>query len=86
MEKAIDQLPEKYRIVYILREVEEMKNPEIAACLKISENNVKVRFHRAKDLLKEKLLRLSSNISVLEFGNSRCDHLMKKVMLRIASQ
>ncbi len=80
LEQAIEQLPEKYRIIYILREVEGMKNPEIADCLKLSESNVKVRFHRAKTLLKEKLLQLSSETSVFEFGNSRCDNMVKKVL------
>lgn len=85
IEQAIEQLPEKYRIVYILREVEGMKNPEIADCLEISESNVKVRFHRAKELLKEKLLQLSSNNSVFGFGDSRCDNMVKRVMFQITS-
>lgn len=86
IERAIEQLPEKYRVVYILRELEGMKNPEIADCLQISENNVKVRFYRAKELLKEKLLQLSSDISVLDFGNSRCDNLVKRVMFQITNR
>lgn len=86
IERAIEQLPEKYRIVYILREVEGMKNPEIADCLEISESNVKVRFHRAKELMKEKLLKSSSDISILGFGNRRCDNIVKKVMGQITWQ
>jgi RNA polymerase sigma-70 factor (ECF subfamily) len=84
-EKAISQLPEKYRIVYMLREVEGMKNPEIAACLDITESNVKVRLHRAKILIREKLYKISSNANVFEFGNSRCDKMVESVMRRICS-
>lgn len=80
LEHAIEQLPEKYRIVYILRKVEGMKNPEIADCLELSERNVKVRFHQAKELLKEILLQLSSDISVFDFGDSRCDYMVERVM------
>lgn len=83
IEQAIEQLPEKYRIVYILREVEGMKNPEIANCLELTESNVKVRFHRAKEMLKEKLLQLSSDFSVFDFGNDRCDNMVKMVMFHI---
>lgn len=84
-EKAIGQLPEKYRIVYVLREVEGMKNPEIAACLDLTESNVKVRLHRAKLLIKEELYKISSDANVLEFGNSRCDKMVESVMRRICS-
>ena len=86
IETAIDQLAEKYRIVYILREIEGMKNSEIATCLNISETNAKVRFHRAKELMKERLLKLSSDFSVLEFGNSRCNRVTNQVMIAITNQ
>src|SRR5688500_5354901 len=48
IDKAIDHLPEKYRIVFVMREVQEMNGEEVAACLNISVENVKVRLHRAK--------------------------------------
>lgn len=73
LEKAIDSLPDKYRIVYTLREVEDMPITEISRCLELSETNVKVRLHRARLMLKESLLRLSANREVFEFGNRRCD-------------
>ncbi|GJM32487.1 MAG: RNA polymerase sigma factor [Saprospiraceae bacterium] len=80
IEKAIDQLPEKYRTVYMLREVEGIPNSEIADCLDISESNVKVRLHRAKTLLKETLYNLSLTTEVFEFGNTHCDLLVARVM------
>lgn len=83
LEKSIGQLPEKYRIIYILREIEGMKNPEISACLDISESNVKVRLHRAKQLIKEVLLSNSADATVFEFGNRRCDLMVLNVMTRI---
>lgn len=85
LEKAIDQLPDKYRSVYILREVEGMDNRSIAQCLNLSESNVKVRFHRAKEYLKKELLHLSEDDkkAVFSFGNAHCDALVKNVMNRI---
>jgi RNA polymerase sigma-70 factor (ECF subfamily) len=80
LEKAIDHLPEKLRVIYILKEVEGLKNDEIARCLDISEPNVKVRLHRARTMLKETLYRISSSNEIFEFGNSRCDGLVARVM------
>ena len=84
VETAIDSLPEKYRLVYILKEVEGLSNGVIAECLGISDENVKVRLHRAHKLLKDSLSIFTSDVRVLEFGNSRCDAVVDFVMLHIA--
>jgi len=83
VEKAIDQLPEKYRIIFMLHQVEGLTNSEIASCLEISGSNAKVRLHRAKAQLKEVLYKLSEDTSVFEFGNSKCDRVVEYVMERI---
>jgi RNA polymerase sigma factor (sigma-70 family) len=80
LEKAIDDLPEKYRTVYMLKEIEGMSNEEISNCLGLTDANVKVRVHRAKSLLKEGLYRITSPPQVFEFGNSRCDAVVKFVI------
>jgi RNA polymerase sigma factor (sigma-70 family) len=80
LEKAIDSMPEKYRIIYVLREIEDMSVSEITQCLDLSESNVKVRLHRAKAMLKETLYKLSINQDVFEFGSKRCDALVARVM------
>ncbi len=80
LENTIDSLATKYKTVYILREVEEMSIKEISECLEISVSNVKVRIHRAKSLLKEKLLKITENKSIFEFGFSRCDQITENVM------
>ena len=83
IERAIDQLPEKYRVIYVLREVEGMKNGVVSKCLGLTESNVKVRFHRAKNLLKSSLLQLTLDTDIFEFGNKKCDLLVFKVMSRL---
>ncbi|MBJ6118189.1 RNA polymerase sigma factor [Pontibacter sp. BT310] len=80
LEKAIDSIPEKYRIIYTLREVEGMPVSEITQCLDLSESNVKVRLHRAKAMLKDSLFKLSATRDVFEFGNKRCDAIVEHVM------
>ncbi len=47
------QLPQDYRAVILLSEFEEFSNREIAQILGISLNNVKIRLHRARVMLKE---------------------------------
>lgn len=50
--RKIDDLPDSYRIVLLLRDIEEMTTLEVAEQLDISEANVKVRLHRARSALK----------------------------------
>jgi len=83
IESAIDTLPEKYRVIYVLKEVQGMETSELCECLGISENNAKVRIHRAKILMKESLLQLSSDIQIFEFGNAKCDSITNQVMRKI---
>lgn len=55
LDAAIQALPENYRAVFILRDVEELSTEETAEAVGISVGAVKVRLHRARLLLREKL-------------------------------
>src|ERR1700678_3336932 len=55
LRKAIEGLPEIYRNVVLLRDIEEMDVRETAAALGITEGSVKVRLHRARALLQRDL-------------------------------
>jgi RNA polymerase sigma-70 factor (ECF subfamily) len=52
---AIDRLPDNYRIVLQLRDIEEWSTAEVAEALELSQDNVKVRLHRARSALKKLL-------------------------------
>jgi len=52
---CIDELPESYRTVLILRDVEELDPEETARALAVTENVVKVRLHRARQALRSLL-------------------------------
>jgi len=86
LEVSIEELPEKYRAVYIMREVEEMSYSEISLCLDISESNIKVRLHRAKSMLRELILQTTTLYDIYEFGNFRCDKMVSRVMQEIEGQ
>jgi len=57
LSRAIDQLPEAYRTVLILRDVEELSNEETARILDESVSSIKSRLHRARMALREQLTR-----------------------------
>ena len=63
LQKAITSLPEKYREVFLLRDVEELNNVETAAALSITVGNVKVRLHRARLMLQKQLTPLLRNMN-----------------------
>jgi RNA polymerase sigma-70 factor (ECF subfamily) len=52
---AIDELPENYRTVLLLRDIEELSTEEAARMLGITANTVKVRLHRARQALRSRL-------------------------------
>lgn len=53
--ERINALPDNYRIILLLRDIEEMSTADVAAMLDLSETNVKVRLHRARSALKKLL-------------------------------
>jgi len=77
---AIRKLPEKYRTVFVMREIENMNIAETRACLDISEENVKVRLNRAKAMLRTELSAYLKAEEILSFHLSRCDKMVEAVM------
>lgn len=57
LENAIDSLPDHYRAVLVLRDVEELSNEEVASIVGDSLASVKSRLHRARMALREQLTR-----------------------------
>jgi RNA polymerase sigma-70 factor (ECF subfamily) len=63
LQEAITNLPDIYREVFVLRDVEELNNVETAAALSITVGNVKVRLHRARLMLQKQLAPLLKNMN-----------------------
>ena len=86
LEAAVLALPEKYRAVLVMRDIEGMSVEETANCPGISKVSVKVRLHRARALAgKELYSRAGAKSSAaFEFLGLRCDRMVKAVLRRIA--
>jgi RNA polymerase sigma-70 factor (ECF subfamily) len=69
--------------VFILREIEHAPVADVAAALEISEENVKIRLHRAKNMLKDTLREQLSALEIFPFHASRCALIASRVMRRI---
>ena len=82
LENAIAQLPEKYRLVFMLREIEELSVKETGDALDLEESNVKVRLNRAKTMLRENLNGYLKE-HIYSFHLSRCDVIVNNVLAQL---
>lgn len=83
LENAIHEIPENYRIVFTLRELNGLSVAETAESLDISESNVKVRLNRAKGMLQKEIKKLYSPQEIFEFNLIYCDVMVNRVMSKI---
>lgn len=70
LKATIESLPDKYRLVFMMREVEGLNVEETAQCLNISTVNVKVRLCRAKNLLRNALQK--KKLDTVTYRTSLC--------------
>jgi len=85
LESKIDELPEVFRTVFVLRAVEELSVEETAAALEIPDATVRTRFFRAKSLLRNSLskeLDLAYG-DAFAFAGARCDRIVANVLARL---
>ena len=83
LEKSLDNLPQIYRNVFVLRELENFSIKETAYLLNITEVNVKVRLSRAKNLLQQEISKAYSQSEVYSFNLIYCDVMVQRVFDRI---
>ncbi|WP_306524485.1 RNA polymerase sigma factor [Dokdonella sp.] len=84
IEARIDDLPESFRTVFMLRAVEELSAEEVAQALDIPEATVRTRLFRARSLLREGM---ASQIDLaladaFSFDGARCDRIVAGVLAR----
>jgi RNA polymerase sigma-70 factor, ECF subfamily len=86
IESAIDELPPEFRVVFVLRVVEQMNVADVAECLGIPQETVKTRLFRARQRLKRRLMdRLDDAAGqAFEFHLVRCDRVVAGAFERIA--
>lgn len=88
LEARIDQLPDAYRAVFVLRALEELSVEETAVALDIPAPTVRSRFFRARSLLREGLARdidLTME-DAFSFAGERCDRIVAHVLAAIRAQ
>lgn len=85
LENSIDALPEAFRLVFMMRDVEELSIEETAAALDIRPQTVKTRLHRARLLLRTALQdQLASSLKdAFPFAGARCARITEAVLARL---
>ena len=88
LEEAIEKLPDAYRTIFMLRDVEDMSTTDAAEVLEITEDNVKVRLHRARALLRKSLYTRAGmeRKEAFDFHAVRCDRVVRNVFERVQKQ
>ena len=85
IEAKIDLLPDAFRVVFVLRALEELTVEETAVCLSIPQATVRTRYFRARSLLREALAR-EIDVSLgdaFAFAGVRCDRIVAGVLARL---
>lgn len=83
IENALSNIPEDYRLVFSLREINGFNVLETAKLLEISEANVKVRLNRAKSMLRDEIQKTYNASDLYEFNLIYCDGIVNRVMDKI---
>jgi RNA polymerase sigma-70 factor, ECF subfamily len=85
LERAVDELPNSFRMVFVLRDIEEMSTEEAASHLGLRPETVKTRLHRARRLLRQSLDKtLSSAVSdVFPCAGARCARITEAVLTKL---
>jgi RNA polymerase sigma-70 factor (ECF subfamily) len=85
IERKLDELPQDFRSVFVLRVVEELSVEETAACLNIPEATVRTRHFRARGLLRESLAREVDigERDLFNFGGTQCDRVVAATLARL---
>ena len=88
LENAIDDLPEPFRTVFVMRDIEELSVEETATLLGLRPETVRTRLHRARTQLRSALkVQLASALSdAFPFAGHRCARLAKSVLGRLDCQ
>lgn len=88
LQQAIDRLPEEFRLVFVLRDVEELSIEETAAHLGIKPATVKTRLHRARKLLRSALDRqlFSMMTDLFPFAGLRCERMADRVVEKLKAE
>ncbi len=83
IEEALSKIPHDYRMIFSLREINELNVAETAELLNISETNVKTRLSRANKMLREVIQKSYMPAELFDFNLIHCTPLTDKIMKKI---
>ena len=85
LEEAIDRLPDAFRMVFMMREVEQMSVDETAFQLGLLAETVRTRLYRARRLLRQTLTRsfTTTLADAFPFDGARCERMTRTVLARL---
>ena len=85
VEESVDALPDSYRAVFMLREIEGLSTSETAEGLELGEEAVKTRLHRAKAIVRRELFARAGGTTAgaFTFHLTRCDTVVRRVFEQI---
>jgi len=88
VEQSVDALPDAYRAVFMLREIEGLSTAETAEGLELGQEAVKTRLHRARAILRRELFARAGGATAdaFTFGLSRCDDIVGRVFAEIRAR
>lgn len=85
LESGIDELPDGFREVFVLRAIEELSTEETARILSILPATVKTRFHRARGMMQRAVgdMMAAAIPEAFPFAGARCDRIVATVLSRL---
>jgi RNA polymerase sigma-70 factor (ECF subfamily) len=88
LEEAVDALPETYREVFMLRDIEGLSTSETGEGLGLGDEAVKTRLHRARAMIRRSVTERIGHVAAgaFQFQAPRCDRVVAAVLTRIAQR
>jgi RNA polymerase sigma-70 factor, ECF subfamily len=86
LEQAVDALPETYRTVFMLRDIEGLSTNEAGEGLGLGDEAVKTRLHRARAMIRRTVTARIGEVAAgaFEFHAPRCDRVVSAVLSRLS--
>ena len=86
LEAAVEALPDNYRTVFMLRDIEGLSTSETGEGLGLGEEAVKTRLHRARAMIRRAVTERIGGVAAeaFQFHAPRCDRVVTAVLARIA--
>jgi RNA polymerase sigma-70 factor (ECF subfamily) len=86
LEQAVDSLPETYRTVFMLRDIEGLSTSETGEGLGLGEEAVKTRLHRARAMIRRAVTARLGTVAAgaFQFHAPRCDRVVAAVLATIS--